>query len=113
MAKRLGETIRIRIPAREGVAVDLRKGYRVSVIDLAGHQGADCVAVTPAGAVSCTRTTRAMNRRLFPKMGQSIYADDNAAMLTLLEDTSPGPQKRPVSDRRRFPQFGKTGWWGL
>src|ERR1700676_1637149 len=21
------------------------------------------------------------------------------------------PQKRPVSDRRRFPQFGKTGWW--
>src|SRR3984893_7802491 len=20
-------------------------------------------------------------------------------------------QKRPVSDRRRFPQFGKTGWW--
>jgi uncharacterized protein YcgI (DUF1989 family) len=85
------ETIRIRIPAREGVAVDVRKGYRVSVIDLAGHQGADCVAVTQGGAVSCTRTTRAMNRRLFPKMGQSIYADDNAAMLTLLEDTSPGP----------------------
>jgi uncharacterized protein len=91
MGERFRETIRIRIPAREGVAVELRKGYRVSVIDLAGHQGADCVAVTPGGAVSCTRTTRAMNRRLFPKAGQSIYADDNAAVLTLLEDTSSGP----------------------
>jgi len=61
------------------------------VIDLAGHQGADCVAVTLAGAVSCTRTTRARNMRLFPKIGQSIYADDEEAMLTLIEDTSPGP----------------------
>jgi uncharacterized protein len=91
MAKRLRETIRIRIPARESIAVDLRKGYRVSVIDLAGHQGADCIAVSPAGAVSCTRTTRARNRRVFPKIGQSIYADDDDAMLTLLEDTSLGP----------------------
>src|SRR5258708_27062686 len=91
MPERLRETIRISIPASEAVAVDLHKGYRVSVIDLAGHQGADCVAVTPGGAVSCTRTTRARNRRLFPKIGQSIYADDDDAMLTLLEDTSPGP----------------------
>ncbi len=91
MPERLRETIRIRIPAREAVAVDLHKGYRVSVIDLAGHQGADCVAVTQGGAVSCTRTTRARNRRLFPKIGQSIYADDDDALLTLLEDTSPGP----------------------
>jgi hypothetical protein len=29
----------IRIPAREGVSLELRKGSRVSVIDLAGHQG--------------------------------------------------------------------------
>ena len=91
MGEHFRETIRTRIPAREGVAVELAKGYRVSVIDLAGHQGADCVAVTPEGAVSCTRTTRAMNRRLFPKIGQSIYADDDAALLTLVEDTSSGP----------------------
>jgi hypothetical protein len=32
-----------------------------------------------------------VNRRLFPAIGQSVYADDNAAILTLLEDTSPGP----------------------
>jgi uncharacterized protein len=91
MAEPFGETIRIRVPAREAVAVELRKGYRVSVIDLAGHQGVDCVAVTPGGAVSCTRTTRAINRRLFPKIGQSIYADDDDAVLTLLDDTSSGP----------------------
>src|SRR5882757_45543 len=83
--------VTIRVPAREGVSLELRKGSRVSVIDLAGHQGADCVAVTPGGAVSCTRTTRARNMRLFPKIGQSIYADDEEAMLTLIEDTSPGP----------------------
>src|SRR5258708_25353457 len=89
MNDRSKETIRIH--AREGVALDLRKGYRVSVVDLAGHQGADCVAVAPGGAVSCTRITRARNRRLFPKIGQAIYADDHEAMLTLMEDTSPGP----------------------
>jgi uncharacterized protein YcgI (DUF1989 family) len=82
---------RIRVPARQGVSVELRKGWRVSVIDLAGRQGADCVAVTPAGAVSCTRTTRARNMRLFPKIGQSIYADDEETMLTLIEDSSAGP----------------------
>src|ERR1700730_15449153 len=91
MAEPFGETIRIRVPAREAVAFALRKGYRVGVIDLAGHQGVDCVAITPGGAVSCTRTTRAINRRLFPKIGQSIYADDDEAMLTLLDDTSSGP----------------------
>ncbi|MEH2486383.1 urea carboxylase-associated family protein [Bradyrhizobium sp. AZCC 2230] len=85
------EPTRIRVPAREGVAIELRGGSRVSIVDLAGHQGADCVAVTRTGAVTCTRTTRARNRRLFPKLGQSIYADDTEAMLTLLEDSSPGP----------------------
>src|SRR5882757_2006545 len=85
------EPTRIRVPAREGVAIELRGGSRVSIVDLAGRQGADCVAVTRTGAVTCTRTTRARNRRLFPKLGQSIYADDNEAMLTLLEDSSPGP----------------------
>ena len=89
MHERFKQTIRI--PAREGVSLELRKGYRVSVIDLAGHQGADCIAVAPGGAVSCTRTTRARNRRLFPKIGQAIYSDDEEAMLTLIEDTSPGP----------------------
>lgn len=91
MGEPLMETSRIRIAAREGVAVDVPKGHRVTVIDLAGRQGADCIAVTPGGAVSCTRTTRAINRRLFPAIGQSIYADDAVALLTLLEDTSPGP----------------------
>ncbi|WP_283807726.1 urea carboxylase-associated family protein [Bradyrhizobium sp. LTSPM299] len=43
------------------------------------------------GAVSRTRTTRARNMRLFPKIGQSICADDEEAMLTLIEDTSAGP----------------------
>src|ERR1700730_2323316 len=26
-------------------------------------------------------------------------------------DVQESPQKRPISDRRQFPQFGKTGWW--
>jgi uncharacterized protein YcgI (DUF1989 family) len=85
------KSTRIRIPAREAVAVDVLKGGHVSICDVAGHQGADCLAITKAGAVSCTRTTRATNRRLFPAIAQSIYADDDTALLTLLEDTSPGP----------------------
>lgn len=91
MGEPLIDPMRIRIPAREGVAVEVLKGYRVSVVDLAGHQGADCLAVAKSGAISCTRTTRAVNRRLFPKIGQSIYADDDAALLRLEEDSSAGP----------------------
>jgi hypothetical protein len=33
MAESAGNTVRIRIPAREAIAVDLRKGARVSVTD--------------------------------------------------------------------------------
>lgn len=83
--------IRIRVPAREAVTLDIPAGSIVAITDVAGHQGADCVAVTSDGAISCTRTTRARNRRLFPEKGQSIYADDGAALLTLVEDSSPGP----------------------
>jgi uncharacterized protein len=91
MGEALIKATRIRIPAREAVAVDVLKGEHVGICDVAGHQGADCIAVTKTGAVSCTRTTLALNGRLFPTIAQSIYADDEAALMTLVEDTSPGP----------------------
>jgi uncharacterized protein len=81
----------LRIPAREAAAIDLLAGQSVTVADLAGHQGADCIAVAENGAVSCTRTTRSRIRRLFPRIGESIYADDGNVLLTLTADTSPGP----------------------
>jgi uncharacterized protein YcgI (DUF1989 family) len=81
-----------RIPARGVATVNLAAGALASIIDLAGHQGADCIAVTPDGrAVSSTQLTRAHNLRLFPAVGDVIYADSGAPMLTLMEDTSPGP----------------------
>jgi uncharacterized protein YcgI (DUF1989 family) len=79
------------IAARGVAAVDVSSGSIVTVVDLAGRQGADCLAVSKDGGISCTRTTRSRNRRLFPAVGQSIYDDNERALLTVSEDTSPGP----------------------
>jgi len=91
MAERTTTTIRIGVPARDVAALDVSAGGLITVVDLAGHQGADCLALRRDGGISCTRTTRSLNRRLFPNIGQSIYDDNARAMLTLVEDTSPGP----------------------
>ena len=81
---------RIAVQARGVSAVEVSAGQLVTVVDPAGHQGADCLALGKDGGLSCTRTTRSRNRRLFPKIGQAIYDDKGKAMLTLVEDTSPG-----------------------
>jgi uncharacterized protein len=82
----------IHIPARQAGCVRLSKGDRVSIIDVAGHQGADCFAVTPDGtSTSSPQETRARIGRLFPKIGQTVYSDEGVAFLTLVADTSSGP----------------------
>jgi uncharacterized protein len=82
----------IHIPARQAGSVRLSKGNRVSVVDIAGHQGADCLAITPDGtSTSSPQETRARLGRLFPEIGQSIYSDRGVPFLTLMSDTSPGP----------------------
>ena len=91
MAERTTEAVRIGVPARDVAALDVSAGSLITVVDLAGRQGADCLALGKDGGISCTRTTRSLNRSLFPNIGQSIYDDNGKAMLTLVEDTSPGP----------------------
>src|SRR5258708_38032844 len=91
MAERTTEAVRIGVPARDVAALDVSAGSLITVVDLAGRQGADCLALGKDGGISCTRTTRSLNRSLFPNIGQSIYDDNGNAMLTLVEDTSPGP----------------------
>jgi uncharacterized protein len=82
----------IHIPARQAGCVRLSKGDRVSIIDVAGHQGADCFAVTPDGtSTTSPQETRARIGRLFPKIGQTVYSDEGVAFLTLMADSSPGP----------------------
>ena len=82
----------IHIPARHAVSVRLSKGDRVCIIDIAGHQGADCFAIYSDGSsTSSPQETRARLGRLFPKVGQSIYSDVGVPFLTLTSDTSPGP----------------------
>ena len=83
---------RYRIPARCATAVHLSAGALVTMVDVAGHQGADCIAVSQNGhAVSSMQDTRARTLRLFPAVGDVIYADSGEPMLTVVEDTSPGP----------------------
>lgn len=80
------------IPARTAATMRLGRGERVTIIDQAGRQGADCIAVTPDGrAVTSSQETRARTLRLFPIPGEAIYGDTGEPMLTLLEDMSPGP----------------------
>jgi uncharacterized protein len=82
----------VHISARHAGCVRLSKGDRVCIIDVSGHQGADCFAVRPDGtSTSSPQETRARLGRLFPKIGQTVYSDEGMPFLTLMADTSPGP----------------------
>jgi uncharacterized protein YcgI (DUF1989 family) len=55
MAERTTAAIRIGVPARDVAALDVSAGSLITVVDLAGHQGADCLALGKDGGISCTQ----------------------------------------------------------
>jgi uncharacterized protein YcgI (DUF1989 family) len=85
-------TTDITLKAREGVAVSVRVGQRLRVVNLHGTQVVDLWAVDPSDPdhhVSMEHTRVALSK-LVPQVGDHLYSSRRRPMLTVVRDTSPG-----------------------
>lgn len=89
------EVLRTIIAPQSGESFSVRRGDTIRVIDPQGQQVADLWAFvidnTSVRDWLSTSNTRDITERLFPRVGQSFYGTRGEALLTLIEDASPGP----------------------
>lgn len=86
------EPTRHTLPARRGKAVRLNAGESLRIINTHGTQVVDFWAYV-AGHLSefvGVEQCRATWTRLYPKAGDALYTNRRRALMTLVEDTSPG-----------------------
>jgi uncharacterized protein YcgI (DUF1989 family) len=99
--------------ARTGVAVPLAAGAAVEIVNPGGSQVVDTWAlVLPDGTEHLSVAhTRAVLGRLVPRLGDTLHSDRREAVLTLVEDTSPGTHDMlvPACDPARYRLLGAEG----
>ena len=102
------------VPASAGAFVHLSPGDELSVVDVEGGQVGDLFALVEGddGEHLSAQHTRAVNDRLFPRLGQSFVTNRRRPILTLIEDTSPGVHDMLIAacDLERYTGLGVDGW---
>lgn len=85
-------TDEVTIPARRGKAIRLAAGQRLRVINTHGDQVVDTWAFVQHDLreFMSNEHTRATLQKMVPQVGDSLYTNRRRAILTLLEDSSPG-----------------------
>ncbi len=80
------------VPAYEGRAVRVAKGDLIKLTNVEGQQIADFWAVNPedTSEVLSTVFTRTHHFRIYPRTGDQFFSNNGRAMLTFVQDTSPG-----------------------
>ena len=96
--------------AKQGLAVSVRAGGRVRIVNLQGHQVVDTWAVSAEDHDEwmSMEHTRASLSRLVPRVGDSLYSSRRRPILTMVEDTSPGVHDTLIAacDPERYRQLG-------
>jgi uncharacterized protein YcgI (DUF1989 family) len=102
------------LPARQGVAVPLRSGERLRIVNTHGGQVVDTWALAQADpseylSMEHTRTSLA---KLVPAAGDPLYSSRRRPLLTLTEDTSPGVHDTLIAacDPERYALLGVEGY---
>jgi hypothetical protein len=102
-----------RIPARQGVAVKLATGMTIKIVNTHGHQVVDTWAFNQEdiGEWMSMEHSRASMLRLAPKLGDTLVTNRRRAILTLVEDTTPGVHDTLIAacDSHRYRQLGVVG----
>lgn len=82
----------VEIPAQSGAVVELLQGHTLRLIDVEGTQVADLFAtlVSDTDEWLSASVTRAVNWRLFPKVGGAFLSHLYRPLLTFERDDSPG-----------------------
>lgn len=98
------------IPAREGRAVRLCAGDRLKVITPSGHQVCDFFALaanSPSEFVSMEHCRTSWGR-IYIEKGDALMTNRRRALLTLVEDTSPGVHDTLIAacDHPRYVELG-------
>jgi uncharacterized protein len=105
---------RIRVPAREGRAVEVRAGERFRVVDVEGRQVADLFAFCADDVLeyASAEHTRVHVNRLFPRVGEHFVTNRRRPILLFEEDASPGFHDMlcAACDPTRYVGLGVEGW---
>lgn len=80
------------IPARKGVAFEVRRGSRLKIINTHGSQVLDtwAFALDDMKEYMSMEHTRSATSRIIPAPGDTYVSNQFTPMLTVIEDTSPG-----------------------
>jgi uncharacterized protein YcgI (DUF1989 family) len=101
------------IPARKGAAHRMSKGQILRVINTHGAQVVDFWAFNAADLGECMSMehTRASILKIIPKVGDVMLTNKRRAILTVVEDTSPGIHDTLIAscDVYRYQQLGAKG----
>ena len=103
----------VRLPARRGIAIPLKRGQTITLINTHGKQVVDTWAFNPddlCEAMSMEHS-RPFWLKLNPRQGDSLVTNKRRKILTLIEDTSPGVHDTLVAacDPTRYEQLGVIG----
>lgn len=106
------DAARVLVPAREGRAVRLSAGDRVTVVDVSGGQVGDVFAFSaddPSEFLSASHT-RGVTSSLFPAIGQAFVTNRRRPILELVADSSPGAHDMLIAacDPQRYADLGHT-----
>jgi uncharacterized protein len=99
--------------ARAGVALRLRPGQRLQIVNTHGTQVVDCWALNPADLSEHMSMPHSRNQwyRLVPRPGDLLVTNLRNPILRFVEDTSPGVHDTliPCCDLVRYGQLGIKG----
>lgn len=104
----------IRLPARRGVAMRLKQGQTIKLINTHGKQVVDTWAFNPTDLTEAMSMehSRPFWLKLNPSKGDSLVTNKRRKILTLTEDTTPGVHDTLVAacDPTRYMQLGVAGY---
>ena len=102
------------LPARHGKAFRLLEGEAICIVNTHGTQVVDCWAwnAYDLEEFMSMEATRVWTQRLNPILGDSFVTNRRHAILTIIEDTSPGVHDTFMAacDRRRYELLGVSGY---
>jgi uncharacterized protein len=98
------------LPAREGTAMPLAKGQRITIVNRFGSQVVDTWAFNEADIdeFMSMEHSRAAMLKLSPAVGDTLVTNRRRPILTVVEDTTPGIHDTLIAacDRYRYQQLG-------
>ncbi|CVK85092.1 uncharacterized protein FMAN_02006 [Fusarium mangiferae] len=102
------------LPARQGLALPLKQGQSLQVINTHGKQVIDFWAFNPKDdrEYLSMSHTRAMLSSISLRKGSKLYSSRRKSILTLVDDTTPGIHDLlfPACHAERYRQLGAVGY---